>query len=286
MSCAALSDYAALTKPGITRHVMMVAAAGFVAGHTGSLDWPLLMTLVTGAALVSGGTNGLNQWWERDVDARMPRTQRRPVASGRIAPAAAFSFSLGIGVLGVALLAWRINLLTAALAALTLVSYVLAYTPLKKRSTLNTLVGCVPGALPVLGGWTAATGRADPGAWALFAVLFLWQLPHTLALAWVYRKDYLAGGLVMPGGDDAKGRVTAAKAGLYALLLTAASLAPVALGLAGTAYAAVALATGGALVALSAGWLAAPSPKRAYRVFVASLVYLPLVLGAVVVGRY
>lgn len=285
MTRAVLRDYVALTKPGITRHVMMVAAAGFVAGHAGPLDWPRLLTLVTGAALVSGGTNGLNQWWERDVDARMPRTRRRPVASGRIAPQAAFVFSSGLGVLGVLLLLWRVNPLTAALAALTLTSYVLAYTPLKKRSTLNTLVGCVPGALPVLGGWTAATGRIDAGALALFAVLFLWQLPHTLALAWVYRKDYQAGGLVMPGCDDEKGRFTAAKAGLYALLLTAASLAPVPLGLAGTAYAALALVLGSALVALSAGWLAAPSPKRAYRLFVASLVYLPLVLGAVVMGR-
>ncbi|HXY69219.1 MAG TPA: heme o synthase, partial [Gemmatimonadales bacterium] len=272
-------DWAALTKPGITRHVLVTAAAGYYLGAAGRPDWPRVAAFLAGTALVSGGTNALNQWWEREVDGRMPRTRSRPIPAGRVAPPAALAFGLAIGVAGVALLAWRANLLTAALATFTLASYVLVYTPLKRRTTLNTLVGCVPGALPILGGWTAATGRAAPAGWALFAVLFLWQLPHTLSLVWLHRRDYRAGGLVMPGADDDAGRRTALKSAAWALALVAASLVVVPLGVAGRAYFAVALALGAWLVVDGALWAARPTPARARRLFLATLGYLPLLLG-------
>ncbi len=282
---ARVRDYLALTKPGITRHVCVTAAAGFYLGTDGRMAWGTLAALLVGTALVSGGTNGLNQWWERDVDARMPRTASRPLAAGRLDPAHAAGFALTLGVLGVALLWWTVNPLTAGLAAMTLISYVLAYTPLKKRTTLNTLVGCVPGALPILGGWTAATGAFAPGAWALFAVMYLWQLPHTLALAWMYREDYRAGGLVMPGRDDVVGTPTAIKSIGYTLLLVAASLAFTPLGVTGRLYAAIAVALGLPLLALGVAWARRPSVQRARTLFLGTLAYLPLVLIAMVVMK-
>ncbi len=278
-------DYWALTKPGITRHVVLTAAAGYWLGTGDAFDAPRFAALLLGTALVSGGTNGLNQWWERDVDARMPRTRHRPVASGRVRPRAAAAFSLAIGVAGTALLLLTVNALTALLAGVTLASYVLAYTPLKKRTTLNTLVGCVPGALPIMGGWTAAAGHLAPGAWALFAVLFLWQLPHTLALAWMYRDDYRAGGLVMPGRDDAHGGRTGAKASAWALLLVAASLSLTPLGVTDRAYALLAMLLGGALVWLALRWTLAPARQTARRLFLATVTYLPALLVAMVVFR-
>jgi protoheme IX farnesyltransferase len=182
----------------------------------------------------------------------------------------------------VALLSWTVNALTAVLAAMTLVSYVLVYTPLKKRTTLNTLVGCVPGALPVLGGWTAATGRFEPGAWALFAVLYLWQLPHTLALAWIYRDDYRRGGLIMPGRDDDDGSRAATKSVAWSLLLVAASLALTPLGVTSRLYAAIALLLGAPLVLLGVRWALKPSHGEARRLFLGTLAWLPLVLVAMV----
>jgi protoheme IX farnesyltransferase len=282
-----LRDYLALTKPGITRHVVLTAAAGYYLGTAGTFGWSRFLALLAGTALVSGGTNTLNQWWERDVDARMPRTRDRPVASGRLAPKAALRFGLALGALGVLLLAAGTTALTAALAALTLGTYVLAYTPLKKRTTMNTLVGCVPGALPILGGWTAATGAFAPGAWALFAVLYLWQVPHTLALAWMYRADYQAGGLMMPGRNDESGSPTAIKATAYSVLLMAASLALMPLGVGTRLYAALALALGIPLILLSGAWAIAPrpAPLRARRLFLATLAYLPALLLALVVFR-
>jgi len=279
---ARVRDYIALTKPGITRHVCVTAAAGFYLGTEGRLAWGTLAALLAGTALVSGGTNALNQWWERDVDARMPRTATRPLAAGRLDPGRAALFALAIGVGGVALLWWAVNPLTAVIAAATLASYVLAYTPLKKRTTLNTLVGCVPGALPILGGWTAATGSFGPGAWALFAVMYLWQIPHTLALTWMYREDYRLGGLMMPGRDDESGTPTAAKSIAWTVVLVAASLALTPLGVTSRLYAVIAIVLGIPLLALGLAWARRPSPVRARKLFLGTLAYLPLVLIAMV----
>jgi len=192
-----------LTKPGITRMVVITAAAGFYLGSRGRFDLAAFFDTLIGTALVAAGSSALNQLRERDIDARMDRTRGRPLPSGRVTPRAAALFSWSAAVLGVGYLAWRVNILTAGLALATLVSYVFLYTPLKLRTSLNTLVGAVPGALPIVGGWTAAGGRMDGVVLSLFWILFLWQLPHFLALAWIYREDYKRGGFAMLSLDDA-----------------------------------------------------------------------------------
>jgi protoheme IX farnesyltransferase len=246
--------------------------------------WLLVHTLL-GTALVAGGTNALNQLSERDVDARMRRTRGRPLPSGRLTPRAAGAFAAAISVAGVAYLAATVNLLTAGLAALTLTSYVFLYTPLKRRTSLNTLVGAVPGALPIVGGWTAAGGRLDVAAAALFWILFLWQLPHFLALAWVYRDDYRAGGLVMLGGVDATGRLTGRMSLLFALALVPVSLVPTLLGVTGAVYFVGALLLGGLYAAAGAALCFATTERRARRLFLTSIAYLPALLTLMVVDR-
>jgi protoheme IX farnesyltransferase len=183
-------------------------AFGFYIGARGEMDWILLLHAVIGTALVAGGTSALNQYFERDIDAKMLRTKNRPLPAGRLQPREALFFSLAISVAGIVDLMLAVNWLTALLAALTLVSYVFLYTPLKQKSSLSTVVGAIPGALPPLGGWTAARGELSLEGWVLFAILFLWQLPHFLAIAWIYREDYRRGGLPMltvvdPKGDSA-----------------------------------------------------------------------------------
>jgi len=282
---ARAGDFLALTKPSITRLVVLTAAAGFYLGSRGPVDLALLLHTLGGTGLVAGGTNALNQWWERDVDARMHRTRGRPLPAGRLAPAVALAFALGISVLGIAWLAWMVNGITALLAALTLSSYVLCYTPLKKRTPLNTLVGAVPGALPILGGWTAATGSFAVPAWLLFGVLFLWQLPHFLALAWMYREDYRRGRLRMLSLDDPDGSRTGRKATAWSLALVAVSLLPAASGLTAAAYAPAAGVLGLVLVGLGAAMALRPSPRRARQLFLGSVLYLPLLMLALVAWK-
>jgi protoheme IX farnesyltransferase len=274
-----------LTKPRITQLVLLTAAAGFYAGARGGVDpWLLLHTLL-GTALVAGGTNALNQLRERDIDARMERTRRRPLPSGRVSARAAGVFAGAISLLGVVYLALAVNVLTAALAALTLVSYVFLYTPLKRRTTLNTLIGAVPGALPIVGGWTAAGGALDVAVGALFWILFLWQLPHFLALAWIYREDYRRGGLAMLSVEDADGRRTGRMVLLYALALLPVSLVPTLVGLTGAVYfvGAVLLGVVYSGVGVALAWrVTAP---RAWRVFAVSVVYLPALLALLVIDK-
>ena len=274
-----------LTKPRITQLVLLTAAAGFYLGAPGGVDLRLLAHTLVGVALVAAGTNAFNQVRERDVDARMRRTQGRPLPSGRVSPRAAGWFAGVISVTGVVYLVVAVNRLTAALAAVTLVSYVLLYTPLKRRTTLNTLIGAVPGALPIVGGWTAAGGALGPAVAALFWILFLWQLPHFLALAWIYREDYRRGGLRMVSVSDPAGHETARLALLYAVALVPVSLVPALLGVTGALYFYGALALGlgyaGAAVALGR----AVTTARAWRVFLASIVYLPALLTLMVLDK-
>jgi heme o synthase len=268
-----------LTKPRIVVLVLVTVGAAFYLGAEGTLSLVTLGHTLLGTALVAGGTNALNQVAEADVDARMRRTRGRPLPSGRLErlPAAVFAWSLGAG--GVAYLAATTNAVAAGLAALTLASYVFLYTPLKRRTSLATLIGAVPGALPVVGGWAAARPGA-PGveAWVLFAILFLWQLPHFLALAWIYREDYAAAGLRMLSVDDPGGRATFRQAALASAALVSAALAPTLVGLAGPAYfwGALALSAGFGGVALSAA--RRPDAARARRLFTASVAYLPALL--------
>jgi protoheme IX farnesyltransferase len=243
----------------------------------------LLLHTLLGTALVAGGTNALNQLRERDIDARMERTRRRPLPSGRVSPRAAGWFAGGISIVGVAYLAVAVNLLTAALAALTLVSYVFLYTPLKRRTTLNTLIGAVPGALPIVGGWTAAGGSLDAAVGALFWILFLWQLPHFLALAWIYREDYRRGGLAMLSVLDPDGRRTGHMVLLYALALLPVSLLPSLVGLTGTVYFVGALVLGVAYTGVGVALSRRVTTTRAWRVFAVSVVYLPALLALLVI---
>jgi len=274
-----------LTKPRITQLVLLTAAAGFYLGARGHVDLLLLANTLLGTALVAGGTNAWNQIWERDVDARMARTRRRPLPSGRLAASHAMWFASAITAVGVIYLGVTVNLLTASLAALTFASYVLLYTPLKRRTSLNTLIGAVPGALPIVGGWTAAGGNLDVAVAALFWILFLWQLPHFLALAWIYREDYRAGGLKMLSVADDDGRDTGRMALLYAMALLPISLLPTLLGVTGAWYFFGALALGLIYVAAGTGLLVAATPARAWRLFFVSILYLPALLTLMVIDK-
>lgn len=277
--------YWELTKPGITRMVLVTTAAGFYLGSQGGVDLPLLLHTLLGTGLVAAGTNALNQYWERDVDARMRRTRRRPLPSGRLAPRAALVFASSISIAGIAHLALTVNLRAALVVSLSLASYVFIYTPLKKRTTTATLVGAIPGALPVLAGWVASGAAVGPGAWALFGILFLWQLPHFLSLAWIYRDDYLRGGLATLCSADPDGRRTGGQAFAYTAALVMVSALPWLLGLAGGLYllAAVALGLGFLWFAISLALNC--TERRAAQLFRASIVYLPVLLILMVIDK-
>jgi protoheme IX farnesyltransferase len=237
----------------------------------------MLIALV-GIALVAGGASGLNQVIERDVDALMERTRRRPIPSGRVSVMSATVFTSLLAISGVIYLDVFVNRLTAILALASIVSYVFVYTPLKQVSSLSTLVGAIPGALPIMGGWTAARPELGPGAWTLFGILCFWQLPHFMALAWLFRDDYRRGGLKMLGVLDPEARQTRIQAVLYAVALVPMSLLPVLIGLSGAVYGVAALLLGGAYVAASVQFFVRADLPSARRLFRASLLYLPILL--------
>lgn len=276
-----------LSKPRITQLVVLTAAAGYYLASRGPFQLGLFAATLAGTALVAAGTNALNMVREREIDGRMHRTRNRPLPAGRVSPRGATRFAIVVAAAGLGLLAWRVNWITAALAALTLVSYVGLYTSLKPRTSLNTLVGAIPGALPVLGGWTGAGGSLDAAAFTLFWTLFLWQLPHFLALAWVYREDYRTAQLAMLSVEDPDGRRTSAMTLLYALALLPVSLLPTLLGVTGTLYFAGALLLGVCYAAAGAGMLADAQHRQtwAWRVFVVSIVYLPALLTLAVLDK-
>lgn len=278
------SSYLELTKPRITALVVASAAAGFLLGAA-SFDFALFAQAMAGVALVASGTSAMNQVLERDVDALMVRTRARPLPAGRLAtpPAAVIS-----GVLAAAGIVWlwlAVNPVTAGLALATFISYDFVYTPLKRVHSLSTVVGAVPGALPILGGWTSATGQFGPGGWALFAILFVWQLPHFLALAWLLRDDYEAAGLRMLSVGDFEGRQTRRQALLYALTLIPVSLLPSVLGLTGIVYFAVALVLGAGFAWTAFRFARAATPANARGLFRASILYLPLLMAVLVLDK-
>ena len=279
------ADLVALSKPRIVLMVMLTAAAGFwMASPTGQHTLLLFNTLL-GTALVAAGTNALNQVAERDLDALMRRTRMRPLPAGRLSPTVAALFAWLAGVAGIGYLAVTVNSLTAALAAITLLSYVFVYTPLKRHSSTSTLIGAIPGALPIVGGWTAATGSLAFAAWALFWIMFLWQLPHFLALGWMYREDYARARFKTLSSGDSDGRLTFVYASLYAAALVPVSLVPTLLGLTGGFYffGAALLSTGFFIVSSTAARHS--SAMNARRLFRSSLAYLPLLLLLMAVNR-
>ncbi len=280
------ADLRELLKPGISLFVTVTAAAGYLLGTDGPIDLARLAALLAGTALTAGGSGALNHWLERGHDARMRRTERRPLPGGRIGPGAVFAYGLAALGLGLALLFAFVTPLVAGLAALTAAGYLLVYTPMKRRSALNTLVGAVPGALPALGGFAAATGTLGPAGWAVFAILFLWQLPHFLALAWMYREDYARGGFVMLPVVQPDGRSTALVALAAALLLLLAGVVPAALGVAGWLYLAGMAGLGTWFTLPAFSFYNEPTDARARRLLLASIVYVPAFFALVVLDHF
>jgi protoheme IX farnesyltransferase len=274
---AVLRDYLALSKARIVLMVLITTAAGyfFAAPHPDGL---LLFHTLFGTALVAAGTNALNQYIEREHDALMRRTRMRPLPDGRIRPRTALVFSAGIALLGTAYLVVTVNVLTAVLGALTLTSYIFVYTPLKRVSTICTVVGAVPGAIPPLMGWTAATGSLGIGGWILFGILFFWQLPHFMAISWIYREDYGRAGFAMLSVRDGDGSATARQAVLYSLALIVVSVLPPFFGLAGTGYLIGASLAGAALTAAAVAFYFNRSNGTARRLFMLSNLYLVVVM--------
>lgn len=276
---SALTVLMELVKARLTGLVLFTTAIGFVAGSRGGLDGWLLFHTLWGTALLAGGAAALNQFLERDLDALMHRTQDRPLPSGRVSPNAALGFGGGCGLVGLAWLTLFTTLEAAAAGGLTLVLYLFAYTPLKRLSTFNTIVGAVPGALPPLIGWAAATGGFGAGGWALFALQFFWQVPHFMAIAWLYREDYARAGLKMLPVVEPGGERTGLQSISHSLGLLAVSLSPVVLGLAGAAYLVVALILGTAMLILAVRFARRLDQSTARWLFLASVTYLPIVLA-------
>jgi protoheme IX farnesyltransferase len=272
---ASVGDWLELTKPRITTMVVFTALVGFVSASAASPWTALLLAALAGTGLVAGGASALNQVMERDTDALMHRTRTRPIPAGRIRPKEAVRFGLLLTLAGLALLAALCGTLAALVAFSTWASYLFLYTPLKRKSHLATLVGAVPGALPPVIGWAAASGRLEPGAFILFAIVFLWQIPHFLAIAWLYRDDYERGGLKVLPVIDREGRLTGRQAVLHSVALLVVSLAPVAAGLGGELYLAGALLFGVGLTLAALQLARARSLAAARYLFLASVLYLP-----------
>jgi heme o synthase len=279
------SDFLALTKPRLNLLVLITALGGmYLAAPEGVAPLTLLNALI-GTALVAGGASALNQVWERDTDGLMRRTRARPVPDGRLQAGEGTLFGVVLSTAGLIQLAAGVNTISAVVAGVTLASYVLLYTPLKRRTWLSTLVGAFPGALPPVIGWTAATGHLSPAALTLFAIVFFWQMPHFLAIAWLYREDYARAGLPLLPVVEPDGRSTGRQALAYATALLPVSVAPAFFDLAGPLYVVSALALGAALVVLSARFARERSTSSARRLFFASIVYLPLLWAVLVIDR-
>jgi protoheme IX farnesyltransferase len=273
-----LRDYSTLTKPEVNLLILMTTSAGYYLGSRGPLHLEGLFITLMGTLLVASGTATLNQLVERVYDGRMRRTANRPLVSGRISPRHALYFGLSLSAAGGALLALSTNLLAAFLAVGTLLSYLLVYTPLKRKTPFCTLLGAIPGAMPTLIGWAAASGNVRGSAWLLFAILFLWQFPHFLAIALMYREDYAGAGFHMLPAFDVEGRFTKAEIVAFTILLIAVTVLPLA-GPNGAVYSLIMFAAGVFFLYHTARLAKSGSPRLASRVVHASVIYLPVVLG-------
>ena len=279
-------DLIELTKPGITRLVVMTTAAGYLLATGLEADLLRLFNTVFGAALASAGANALNMWWERESDAAMNRTRRRPLPSGRVNPRVALLFAGLLSVWGVAHLALFVNWPTLALVAASLLTYILVYTPLKRRTHHATLIGALPGSLPTLAGWTAADVPITVTALAITGVVFFWQMPHFYALAWVYRDDYARGGYKMLTAIDPEGTRLGLESTAHSTALLAVSLVPVFTGLLGWVYGAGAALLGLTMLVLSIRLWAERDDQRAWHLFFGSVAYLPAVLVLMMLDRF
>jgi heme o synthase len=280
-----IADYVALTKPRLNFLIVASSAAGYYLGAPGlPALWPMTVAVV-GTALVAGGAAVLNQVYERDTDALMRRTRMRPLPDGRVTPADATMFGVSLAFAGVALLATRTNLIAAALALATLVLYLAMYTPMKRLTPAATLVGAVPGALPPLIGWTASHGTIDAGGLALFAIVFLWQIPHFMAIAWMCRDDYGKAGFPMLPVIEPDGRRASLHALVYSAALLPAGVTPTLAGVSGAIYFAVSLVLGGILTWRAQQFAAARTDATARALFFGSITYLPLLWLAMIANK-
>ena len=279
------ADYVALTKPRLNLLVVLTSAAGYYLGSVASPDLMKMAQAVVGTALVAGGSAVLNQVYERDTDARMRRTRMRPLPDHRVTVKEAAIFGSVLSLAGLAVLAFATNWVAAALALATLIIYLAVYTPMKRTSGLSTLVGAVPGALPAVIGWSASRGNIAIGGWTLFAIVFLWQIPHFMAIAWMYREDYRSAGFPMLPVVEPDGLRTGQQALLYAAALLPVSLAPTMVGLAGWVYFGLALVLGIGLIILSAAFARSRTDRSARTLFLASIIYLPLIWTAMVLDH-
>ncbi len=279
------SDFVALAKPRLNLLVIMSALAGYIMGG-GSASHPLLLvSMLVGTALVAGGASAYNQVMERDTDLLMRRTRLRPVPDGRLQSGEALVFATALSLAGLTILIAGANTLSAIVALATLLSYAAVYTPLKRRSSLATVIGAIPGALPPVIGWAAATGTLSRGGWVLFGILFLWQLPHFLAIAWIYREDYGRAGLLMLPVIEPDGRSTGRQAVGYAAALMPLSLAPTLVGMAGSTYFAGALMLSAIFLWLAITFARTRAVPDARRLFFGSIIYLPLVWVLMIADR-
>jgi len=280
-----LADLFVFTKVRVNVLVVATTFGGYYMASPDGMDLAVLAATVIGTGLVAGGAAALNQISERDIDALMDRTRDRPLADGRMSLGEARAIAWASAIGGVLLLAAAANLLAAAIAALTLVVYAHVYTPMKRVTSFSTVVGAVPGALPPMIGWAAARGTIDAPAWALFLIVFLWQLPHFLAIAWLYREDYGRARLPMLPVVDPDGASTARQALLYAAALVPVSILPSALGLAGVVYAAGALAFGLVFLGVGVRFALSRTKANARLLFLMSLIYLPAIWIVMMIDR-
>lgn len=271
-----LLDYITLCKPELTLLSVATALAGSYLATIGVMDFLLLFHVFLGTALVGGGAGALNQYIEREYDGMMRRTENRPLPSGRLSPGEVLFFGTSISIIGIVHLAIFANVLTGFLAVVTSVSYLFLYTPLKRISSLSTIVGGVPGALPPMMGWTAVRGEINAEAWILFAILFLWQMPHFLSLAWMYKKDYARAGFPMLAVIDQDGATTSRQILLYCTALIPATIMPTIVGLTGPIYLLGGTALGVAFLVCGVWLFRTRTNVWARRVFFASLLYLPI----------
>jgi protoheme IX farnesyltransferase len=280
-----MADFAELVKARLTFLVLVTTAVGFYLGWEGPLNFLALAHAVLGTAFAAAGAAALNQWWEHRFDAIMLRTRTRPIPAGRMLPREGLITGLILSLAGVIYLALAVNGLSAFLAALTIALYLFAYTPLKRFSTTNTMVGAIPGAIPPVIGWVAARQTLDAGAWSLFAILFLWQMPHFFSLAWMYRADYARAGFRMMSNDDETGLRSASQSVLFSILLLMIAGVPQYVGLTTIVYLPIALTLSGWFVAMAMLFHKQRTPQNARRLFLSSIIYLPLLLAALVLTK-
>jgi protoheme IX farnesyltransferase len=279
------ADFLTLTKPRLNLLVLMTTLGGLYLAAPDGVPLDILIHTVVGTALVAGGSAALNQVWERKTDRLMRRTAGRPLPGGRLGVAEGTSFGIALSALGLAELAFAVNVTSAWVAGVTLISYVLMYTPLKTRTSLSTLVGAIPGALPPVIGWAAATGSITVPAVVLFGIVFFWQMPHFLAIAWMYRADYARAGIPMLPVVEPDGRRTGQQALLYSAALWPVSLMPLAVGLAGPVYGTIATVLGLLFIWLSFRFAQDRSQQNARRLFLFSITYLAVLWTVLVVDR-